>query len=304
MTYSFEFKNPSRDEYLSGLNECFPDWGGDARFKEVFDGLSGPIATSFIGVRSLELGDLIAGSAITYRTMVVGDMVGVVGIMTASWTRPESRGQGLFSRIIAESLQLVRKARGLYLLAFVQSDNASSHQLSEAGAFMVPTTYLFSTNNLPDCDPEKDKFEEIPLSDTNVYSIYQKFSRHQRAHTSYFVYPFDLWRNQYFDPLATVSLWRLNNDFAVIKEANDIVKILYISNAGQGIETQPLSGLASIIWEKFGKPSMSFAIDDIARTSCTLRGFDSQSGYLCILPAQALGREPDRPIFMSNGDRV
>jgi hypothetical protein len=133
----------SIDEYLAGVNRCFTGWGGDAEYRWAFVRAVGAPPADLLVLRDGPA--LVAGSAVVYRTVGTerGDVL--VGIMSGSWTLPEARGRGAFSRLIVESQRLVAAHDGAALIAFVTHDNASRRRLVAAGCREVPSHYLFST---------------------------------------------------------------------------------------------------------------------------------------------------------------
>lgn len=91
---------------LHALNACFPHWGGRAMFDWCFTRRGAGRAP---GMMSLWVdGRAVAGSAISYRRVAVrGGAEVTAGIMTGSWTLPEARGAGAFTRLIAASREQV-----------------------------------------------------------------------------------------------------------------------------------------------------------------------------------------------------
>ncbi len=129
--------------YLASLNACFPGWGGEAAYRWAFGRtVRGPAADLMMLSEGAEL---LAGSAVSYRTLrtAAGHDV-LIGIMTGSWTLPAARGRGCFTRVIEESVRLVKDKGGGFLLAFVTETNASFRRLEAAGSTLYPTTYLVS----------------------------------------------------------------------------------------------------------------------------------------------------------------
>lgn len=139
-------RNPPGAEGVSlqALNVCFPGWGDERAFAWAFRRTCGGPPADLLLVR--EAGELIAGSAVSYRQLVTASGArALVGIMTGSWTLPAARGRGAFSRIIEESLALTADRGGALLLAFVTEQNASFRRLQAAGATLYPTRYVTST---------------------------------------------------------------------------------------------------------------------------------------------------------------
>ena len=110
--------------YLEALNVCFPAWGGREMFDWCFTresaGLRPDLMTLHAG------GGWWRASANTYRRIRLpnGETL-VAGIMTGSWTLPESRGLGAFTRLIGESRDLAAARGAGLLLAFVTRTNGA-----------------------------------------------------------------------------------------------------------------------------------------------------------------------------------
>ncbi len=115
--------NPQGTEetYLKCLNQCFGDWGGMDMYKWCFDRrIGGPKADIMLLKKD---GVILGGSAVTYRKALIRNSLVNVAIMTGSWTLPEARRQGCFTRIIEESLALAKGKGAALLLAFVTNKN-------------------------------------------------------------------------------------------------------------------------------------------------------------------------------------
>src|SRR4051812_19943519 len=111
-------------EYLRSLNACFPHWGDETVYNWCFER---PVAGLKADQMIIRLnGSVIAGSAVSYRTIrFPHGPTALAGIMTGSWTLPEARGQGCFTRMIEESVSLAASRGCAGLLAFVTEDNPS-----------------------------------------------------------------------------------------------------------------------------------------------------------------------------------
>lgn len=137
-----------QEHYLRCLNQVFGNWGDAEKYFWYFGR-----QTAFPNpdVMVLKNGDqLLAGSGVSYRRIrFPNGGEAVIGIMSGSWTLPEARGQGCFTRIIEESIQLTAQKGGAMLIAFVTEDNASFRQLAKAGSALFPSAYIFSTPDTP-----------------------------------------------------------------------------------------------------------------------------------------------------------
>ena len=177
-----------RELYLAGLHSAFPGWGDERRFAWCFErALAGRTPDLLL----LHDGDVtIAGSAVTYRMLQLRDGSQVrTGIMTASWTLPEGRGRGAFSRMIGASREL-----SPLLLAFVTAENASRRRLDAAGALAVPSFYCRRATSLP--------------------------MRRDRA--ARFVYEPEEWRSQFLDRPEAVE-WIERPQFSIALEGDRVL---------------------------------------------------------------------------------
>jgi GNAT superfamily N-acetyltransferase len=144
--------NPPLDEVrpvlLESLNRCFPNWGHEDEFQWHLVRTVGGRKTDVMLVR--EQHGFVAGSAIVYRPVRLRTgQTAEVGIMASSWTLPEARGHGHFSRIIETSVQLARDNGVALLMAYVTSINASARRLLASGATAFPTHYLIGDGAPP-----------------------------------------------------------------------------------------------------------------------------------------------------------
>ena len=133
--------NPSavEEKYLSGLNRSFGQWGDRDAYRWDFEREVGARPADLMVLR--DHGEILAGSAVSYRTVSLGDDRILIGIMTGLWTLPEARGCGASAEVIVESRRLVASRGGAVLIAFVTHENASRRRLVAAGCLEIPTWY-------------------------------------------------------------------------------------------------------------------------------------------------------------------
>lgn len=131
-------------QFLESLNICFPGWGGRKEFEWCFAREGAERRPDLMTLHAD--GHLIAGSANTYRRvrLSTGRTI-VAAIMTGSWTLPEARRLGAFTRIIRESRELAAARGAGLLLGFGARHNASAGRLREAGSALFPSFYCRST---------------------------------------------------------------------------------------------------------------------------------------------------------------
>lgn len=130
--------------YLESLNVCFPGWGGRNMFDWCFSRESAGLRPDLVMVHD-DTCRAVSGTANTYRRVGLpnGQTI-IAGIMTGSWTLPEARGQGLFTRLINESLDLASARQASLLLGFYARTNPSAGRLRAAGSALFPSWHIRS----------------------------------------------------------------------------------------------------------------------------------------------------------------
>jgi hypothetical protein len=132
-------------QYLESLNVCFPGWGGREMFDWCFSRESAGSRPDLMMLHD-DAGRPLAGTANTYRRVgLPNGQTMVVGIMTGSWTLPEARGRGAFTRLIEESRELAAARQAGLLLAFCTRTNGSAGRLQAAGSALIPSWYCRSS---------------------------------------------------------------------------------------------------------------------------------------------------------------
>jgi hypothetical protein len=272
-------KNPKglEDEYLRCLNICFPGWGGREAYAWAFERKCGaqPADTMLLRLD----GRLLAGSAVTYRPVRVrsGRTV-LAGIMTGSWTLPEARGQGCFTRIIRESVALTAARGGALLLAFVTADNKSCSRLIKAGSGLTPTSYLFSTPETPCPDSDLDIVESTAHQDA-----FEDFAR-ARSRDAFVVYPsVETWKDQIFNRPNPVTLLHLGGEAWAALESGSADRLqmlvpgrLPVSQCFASLLRQSLSQ---------GRKFVGFTTDPALREAAQSLGAGIAPGYITALIA-------------------
>lgn len=185
-----------------------------------------------VGARAADLmvlrdqGVIVAGSAVSYRTVRDGDNEILIGVMTGSWTLPEARGHGAFSQVIVESRRLLAARGGTVLIAFVTQDNASRRRLVAAGCLEVPTWYVASNaETLPPADAPI--VEPSNLTAHELFRVY----RHWQAEGpgAYVVYPsVDIWASQYLDRPLPVERVTAAGGHCLVERSAASDRILWI----------------------------------------------------------------------------
>jgi GNAT superfamily N-acetyltransferase len=213
-----------RSQYLAALNRCFGHWGDESTYGWAFEReVDAPRADLFVLHRA---GELIAGSAVTYRrARMHGGGEFIAGVMTGSWTLPSGRGQGCFSRVIDESVRIARSRGAGVLLAFVTEDNASRRRLLAAGCVSSASSYIFSTPDTalpsgPVIDPE-------PLGGATLWP--EVMSRHHalQAGATHFVYSSPrAWAGQFLERPSPVEILDVGQTWCVIEDDGHSDRVL------------------------------------------------------------------------------
>lgn len=216
-------------EYLAGLNRAFGHWGDRALYRWAFEREVGARAADLMVLR--DHGAIVAGSAVSYRTVRQGDDELLVGVMSGSWTLPEARGRGAFSQMIVESRQLVASRGGTALIAFVTQDNASRRRLAAAGCIEVPTWYVASSS---ETSPPIEA-TVVERSAASADDLFQALRRWQAAGTgAYVVYPsLDVWASQYLERPLPVERLSVAGGECLVELADVSDRVLWIDGPDQ-----------------------------------------------------------------------
>lgn len=206
-----------------------------------------------------------------------------VAIMTGSWTLPEARRQGCFTRIIDESITLARQKGAALLLAFVTDRNASLKRLVGRGASLFPTHYLVSGDGTPGAGSE---LEISQFADTGkfVADIYRKMAggRDVRPH---FEYTIEEWRSQFVDRPEEMEIVSVGGDSpAIIEKKGVFDRVLALAPAG-GYSFEDC--LKALLKRTMGDGRRLFFFTTSSRwKDCAVEmGFEHIPGYLTTLIA-------------------
>ena len=218
--------NPSavEEEYLSGLNRSFGQWGDRDAYRWDFEREVGARPADLMVLR--DHGQILAGSAVSYRTVSLGDDRILIGIMTGSWTLPEARGRGAFSQVIVESRRLVASRGGAVLIAFVTHENASRRRLVAAGCLEIPTWYVASSHEtMAPADAAV-----VEPSTAPVAQLFRDFKRWQGrgAGASVFYPSVEVWASQYIDRPLPVERLTAAGCHCLIERAPVSDRVLWI----------------------------------------------------------------------------
>lgn len=264
---------------LSYLNRCF-DGGWDENLYRWY------LARPFNGRTPDRIiirndGEAIAGSVINYRQLLAADgTIRDIGIASGSWTLPEARGQGLFTRMMQASVSRAGDRACEYFLAFVTADNASRNALERCGAAMIPASYISSGDSPPTTDASVN-VESVDVSPSELHDP------QRRGGAVRFYYESSaIWAAQQLERPLPVDVCRVHGDYAIVERAADTDRLLW-SAAVAGRRQQVAASLAaraSAHGRKFFMYSTSGGTD--------VDGLVIRSGFVCCLPTESGHSEP------------
>lgn len=268
--------------YIECLNYCFGDWGGTNVYKWCFNCQVGDLKADIMILK--KDGKIIAGSAVTYRKVLFANSSMInVGIMTGSWTLPDARGQGCFTKIIKESVALASSKDAALLLAFMTKNNASFRRLVDSGSLLFPTHYLFSSDDTP--IPESDLVIS-PVLDIRkgVETIFERFIRYQIGF-AHFIYTPKEWQSQFFNRPGEIEFLCINNiGLAVIEKKENFDRVLFMS-LGEGITFKKF--IKALLKRALNnrRKLFLFTTSPLWKDECVELGFNYSPGYLTALVA-------------------
>jgi hypothetical protein len=215
------------ETYLKNLNSCFPNWGNVDRFNWVFSGRS-HTKKADIFIFTSDEGEILAGSAVTYRTIrFPDDTMTEIGIMTGSWTLPLARGRGCFSNAIKKSCEIAAQRKVPFLSAFVTASNASFRRLRDAGSYLIETKYLISqTLNTENIDTFETSVKVLPPSGENLIRLYEERKIKLKS-TIHFAYQYDEFVTQFIHRIDPIFVLEIGDEHAIIEETESIFQLHY-----------------------------------------------------------------------------
>jgi hypothetical protein len=277
--------NPSGvdSDYLRGLQTCFPGWGDQRTYHWAFDREVGAPRADLIVLR--KDGELIAGSAVTYRQVALPRSGTVLsGIMTGSWTLPHGRGQGCFRRMIEESLSICAGKGAALLLAFVTRHNASCSGLQKTGATLFPTSYVSSTAETP---RPSARSVAARLEDGEALAAALFDAAAKRAGSARFAYPsVEAWGSQLLRRPSPVEVLGFGaGSWAVVEQHGDTDRVqLVVAERGEDGVRETIEALLQRAIDR-GRRLFLFSTSASVRALCERLGMAQTPGYLTVLVA-------------------
>lgn len=267
------------DVYINNLNQSFKNWGGQKEYDWIFHRIVGAKKSDIIVIYN-ENNDVIAGSGITYRKLKLDDQIEFdIGIMTGSWTLPEARGKGCFSKMIEISKDLCRQNGVPFLTAFVMESNPSYRRLKDAGSFLIPTNHFFSKEVI-----HINKKEIITVKgETKLYSeIYNKCKKTQKG-TLNFNYTFEEFLEQYINRIKKIEILKINDDFTIIEETESVIKVHIITYDSFALFEYNIKALSNWGLEKKAKKLLLFSTKREIAERLNLIEFENLPGFFTVL---------------------
>ncbi len=267
--------------YIDYLNLSFGHWGDAALYRWCFNRRIGDLNADIMIFKQDE--KVIAGSAVTYRKVLLGKSIINVGIMTGSWTLPEARGQGCFTKIIEESLSLASRKGAALLIAFLTQSNASFRRLANAGSSLFPTHYLFSGQNTP--VPESGHVLS-PVSDMRkgIETIFETLRKRQDGF-AHFVYTVKEWESQFLERPGEIELLRIDDiGLAIVEKKGDFDRVLLLSLKEERAFSDCIKALLRRALEN-GRKLFLFTTSTFWKDECLKLGLGHSPGYLTALVA-------------------
>lgn len=184
--------------YLEYLNKCFPGWGGEQRYNDVFFRDWG--AGCADRLLAYHEGKVVGGTSVTYRLMSnrYGN-VSKMAVMTGTWTFRAARGRGCYEALIAAMHQTAVERDCALLCGYTTKKNATYKSLLKQGLEVVNSNYLTSSeNSWTDNEVYSSDSDISPVTDQMARQHYAQIQR-SVASTNRFVYDYDVWKIQFLD---------------------------------------------------------------------------------------------------------
>lgn len=271
-----------QNEYIDYLNQCFNNWGKEKEYNWVFNRIIGGISSDIVIIKD-ENNKVIAGTGITYRKIKSQDESIIdIAILSGSWTLPDARGRGCFTKMIDISQKIANGKDVGYLTAFVMETNSSYRRLKDAGSLLYPTYHLFSPNVLYS---DANEFSVKLLSNNNqiISDIFDRFQKTQNDSTS-FIYTKEEFSKQYLHRPKNTKIVKIYNDYAIIEETVNSNKILLMTYDNLNSLKDNIKSL--INWGLQGNSKKNlflFSTKKEVVEVCNILEFETLLGYFTVL---------------------
>ncbi len=283
------------DKYLQCLNESFQPWGEVELFNWVFKRQSGGLKPDMIVLQD-EKGEDASGSGISYR--VIKNAKGTkltIGIMTGSWTLPNARGKGGFTKIIEESKKLCLARGARYLTAFVMESNKSFDRLKAAGAKGCKT-YTLLSKSLGQKDISIDVENMEIVEDISILKEKIQFNP-DGDDKFYFEYSSDEFENQFINRPSAIKLFKIDANYIILEEAYNVFKVIGLSYNTLDKLKQIINRVQHWVKENYNKGVLYFTTDPKEAELLGALNFETYPGYFMAI---SIGEYPEEPDFLNN----
>lgn len=278
LTKAWNPESPDMTATLAFLNRCFGGGWNETLYRWY-------LARPFNGrtpdrIVISDNGKPVAGSVVNYRQLQAPDgSIRDIGIASGSWTLPEARGKGLFTRMMQASVLRAGEQGCQYFLAFVTKDNASRKALERCGAAMVPAAYVVSSGmpNISEGSTTIEKVEALPAE------LYESTPASHAVRFYYGSAP--VWAAQHLERPLPIDVVRLHGTYAIVEKTPDTDRLQWTAAAPQQrikVAISLAARAAAAGREFFMYTTRLFATDGLA----------AQPGYICCLPTAAGDSDP------------
>lgn len=269
--------NPTgmKQVFIDNTRECFGPSFDLAKYNWYFERTVGKNQTDFIFL--FDDDELMAGSAVTYRQLLLENKEIVdIAVMTYSWTLPNARGKGCFSKIIELSKEIAYKKNVHCLTGWGVEENASFRRLRNAGSHLVPTYYMFSPEELP-FEINNNNISIITNS-INISELYSKRSELINNDISVGYDNIDDFEGQFVKRYLKTEILKVNNDIAVIEETYDLIKLVLLNTENKYSYFECVKSLAQWSLKERKKKFLFYTVDTELCNMCKNLNFTALSG--------------------------
>lgn len=226
---------------------------------------------------------VVAGSAVNYRQLRMADgSIRDIGIATASWTVPEARGKGLFTRMMQASSVRAADNGCQYLLAFVTADNASRNALERCGATMVASSYVVSSDRLIVADAS----DATPVEYVNPSPDDLFLATGESGRVRFYYDSSADWAEQHMLRPHPAEVVRVGSHHAIVEKTTDTDRLQWTS---AGVTDRP--GVASALAIRAaanGRNFFMYGTGELAALLAPAAGLIARQGFIaCLTTANA-----------------
>lgn len=270
-----------QEEYLKYLNQCFNNWGSVKECDWAFKRVVGDLEPDILIIKN-ENDEVIAGVGIFYRKLVnqTGSIIDIA-IAGGGWTLPKARRTGCLSKLLEISHEISAKKNVPFLTSFVMENNTSYGRVKNTGALLIPTYILFSPHK-PYSDAIDFSIELIKNQKQVISEVYNKFCKTKNEFVN-FSYTIEEFYQQYINRGKNIEIVKIFNDYAIIEETEDTVKVLLITYNNINSFENNIKSLTNWGLLYRSKKLLFFSSRKEIADICQILDFEKQHGYFSIL---------------------